>query len=55
MNLKKLFIALIAVLSLSTVVGCNNSGEDKIIYHEDGVTTIDSVVGKNTKTSHTSQ
>ena len=51
MKLKKLFIALLAILSLSSVVGCNN--EEKVIYHEDGVTVIDSVVGKKTKTTHT--
>ena len=53
-KLNKILVMILAVLSLSTVVGCNNSGdEEKIIYHEDGVTTIDSVVGKKTKTSHT--
>lgn len=50
MKLKKILIALLAVLSLTSVVGCNS---DDTIYAEDGVTIIESVSGKETKTTHT--
>ena len=56
MKLRNLLLGLIAVLTLSTFTagnGGNQTSEEKIIYHEDGVTVIDSVVGKKTKTSHT--
>lgn len=56
MKLRNLLLGLIAVLTLSTFTACNGgnqTSEEKIIYHEDGVTVIDSVVGKKTKTSHT--
>ena len=55
MKLAKLLLVAFTALSLSTFASCNSNGGDtsEIIYAEDGVTTIDSVVGKKTKTSHT--
>lgn len=54
MKLAKLLLVAFTALSLSTFASCNSNGGDtsEIIYAEDGVTTIDSVVGKKTKTSH---
>ena len=54
MKLAKLLLVAFTALSLTTFTACKNSGdEEKVIYHEDGVTTIDSVVGKKTKNTHT--
>lgn len=50
MKLKKILCMLVTVLSLSVVTGCN---KDDTIYAEDGVTVIESVNGKETKTTHT--
>ena len=55
MKLRKLLLIVLSAISLSTFSGCDALGgnQDKIIYHEDGVTVIDGVVGKKTKTTHT--
>ena len=53
MKLVKLLLIAVTALSLSTFTACNSGDGEKVIYHEDGVTTIDTVVGKKTKNTHT--